>query len=217
MTMERKIVPVGAFAANCVVLWQAGGDACWIVDPGADAADIAAFCDEEGLRPALVALTHGHFDHIGGVTGLLAKWPGLPVHIAPGDAPWAFTPVNACAGAYPTTARPATLVADLADGAELAAAGLSARVLATPGHTPGGVCLLFAGADGAPLLLSGDTLFAGSCGRTDFPGGSPAQMAASLRRLAALPPATVVVPGHGGATTLARELASNPFLQQARG
>lgn len=207
--MERKIIPVGPFAANCVVLWQADG-VCWIVDPGADAADIAAFCEEKGLRPALVALTHGHFDHIGGVTGLLAKWPALPVHIAPGDAPWAFAPVNACGGDYPPTARPATLVADLVEGAVLAAGGLSARVLATPGHTPGGVCLLF---EDAALLLSGDTLFAGSCGRTDFPGSSPVQMAASLRRLAALPPGTAVVPGHGPATTIARERAGNPFLQ----
>lgn len=206
--MERKIIPVGPYAANCVVLWNGDG-ACWIVDPGADAADIVAFCAEKKLRPALVALTHGHFDHIGGVSGLLAQWPDLPVHIAPGDEPWAFTHANAWGGEYPATARPATLVADLVDGAELSAAGLSARILATPGHTPGGVCLLF---NDVPLLLSGDTLFAGSCGRTDFPGGSRTALAASLRRLAALPPETVVVPGHGATTTIAREVASNPFL-----
>lgn len=206
--MERKIIPVGPFAANCVVLWNGDG-ACWIVDPGADAADIVAFCAEKKLRPALVALTHGHFDHIGGVSGLLAQWPDLPVHIAPGDEPWAFTRANAWGGEYPATARPTTLVADLVDGAELSAAGLSARILATPGHTPGGVSLLFSG---VPLLLSGDTLFAGSCGRTDFPGGSRTALAASLRRLAALPPETVVVPGHGAPTTIAREVASNPFL-----
>lgn len=206
--MERKIIPVGPFAANCVVLWNGDG-ACWIVDPGADAADIVAFCAEKKLRPALVVLTHGHFDHIGGVSGLLAQWPDLPVHIAPGDEPWAFTRANVWGGEYPATARPATLVADLVDGAELSAAGLSARILATPGHTPGGVCLLF---NDVPLLLSGDTLFAGSCGRTDFPGGSRTALAASLRRLAALPPETVVVPGHGATTTIAREVASNPFL-----
>lgn len=206
--MERKIIPVGPFAANCVVLWNGDG-ACWIVDPGADAADIVAFCAEKKLRPALVVLTHGHFDHIGGVSGLLAQWPDLPVHIAPGDEPWAFTRANTWGGEYPATARPATLVADLVDGAELSAAGLSARILATPGHTPGGVCLLF---NDVPLLLSGDTLFAGSCGRTDFPGGNRTALAASLRRLAALPPETVVVPGHGAPTTIAREVASNPFL-----
>ena len=206
--MERKIIPVGPFAANCVVLWNGDG-ACWIVDPGADVADIVAFCAEKKLRPALVALTHGHFDHIGGVSGLLAQWPDLPVHIAPGDEPWAFTRANAWGGEYPATARPATLVADLVDGAELSAAGLSARILATPGRTPGGVCLLF---NDVPLLLSGDTLFAGSCGRTDFPRGSRTALAASLRRLAALPPETVVVPGHGVPTTIAREVASNPFL-----
>ena len=207
--MKRRILPVGAFDANCAVLWNDGGDACWIVDPGADAGAIAAFCGAQGLRPALVAFTHGHFDHIGGVTGLLEKWPDLPVHISPGDAAWAFTRANAWEGAYPATPRPATLVADLVEGATLAAAGLSARVLATPGHTPGGVCLRF---EGEGLLLSGDTLFAGSCGRTDFPGGSREEMEASLRRLAALPPETEVVPGHGPATTIGREVATNPFL-----
>ena len=206
--MERKIIPVGPFAANCVVLWNGDG-ACWIVDPGADAADIVAFCAEKKLRPALVALTHGHFDHIGGVTGLLAQWPDLPIHIAPGDEPWAFTRANAWGGEYPATARPATLVADLVDGAELSAAGLSARILATPGHTPGGVCLLF---NDVPLLLSGDTLFAGSVGRTDFPGGSMARMMDSLQALMKLPDDTLVIPGHGGHTTIGDEKRTNPYI-----
>ena len=107
--------------------------------------------------------------------------------------------------------KPATLVADLVDGATLTAGGLTAQVIATPGHTPGGACFLFAE---QKLLLTGDTLFAGSCGRTDFPGGDMAAMRESLRRLASLPPETRVIPGHGEETTIGRERATNPYMMQ---
>ena len=143
--MEKRIIPVGPFAANCVVLWQPRMTAstepipCWIVDPGADAEDIAAFCREKGLKPALIAFTHGHFDHIGGVTGLLKTYPGLPVHISPADTKIAFSPLNAWGSEYTATERPKTLVEDLTEGATLSVGGITAKVLATPGHTPGGV------------------------------------------------------------------------------
>ena len=212
--MEKKILPVGPIEANCVILWNPEGPAdgarpCWLVDPGADAEDIVCFCEARGLKPALVAFTHGHFDHIGAVTDLLAKWPGVPVHIAPGDEALAFSRANAWPPHYRPTARPATLTADLVDGAEISAGGLAAKVVATPGHTPGGICLHFADAN---LLLTGDTLFAGSCGRTDFPGGSMEVLAESLTRLATFPPETEVVPGHGASTTIGREVETNPFL-----
>ena len=213
--MERKILPVGPIEANCIILWNAegpadGGRPCWIVDPGADAGDIACFCAARGLKPALVAFTHGHFDHIGAVTDLVAKWPDLPVHIAPGDEAMAFSRLNAWPPYYRPTACPATLKADLVDGTELSAGGLSAKVVATPGHTPGGVCLYFAD---AKLMLTGDTLFAGSCGRTDFPGGSMEVLSGSLRKLAGFPSETEVIPGHGGVTTIGRDVATNPFLR----
>ena len=207
--LKRKVLPLGAIAANCIVLWNEGETACWIVDPGQDADDLIAFLDANGLVPALVALTHGHFDHIGAVPGLLAKWPEMPVHIGPGDVPMLGHPQNAWPPDYPLAPRPATLVADLVEGATLTAGGLSAMVLSTPGHTPGSVCLNFTAHD---LLLTGDTLFAGSCGRTDFPGGSMAQMKASLRRLAALPAQTAVIAGHGAPTSIGREAESNPFM-----
>ena len=207
--MERRIMPLGAIGANCVILWE-DPTAAWIVDPGANPESINAFLDKKGLCPALVLLTHGHFDHIGALDGLLARYPNLPVHIGPGDVPMIGHPQNAWPPDYETVKKPASLVADLVDGAMLTAGGLMAQVIATPGHTPGGACFLFAE---QKLLLTGDTLFEGSCGRTDFPGGSRSQLNASLRRLAGLDPELTVVPGHGALTTIAREVASNPFLQ----
>ena len=207
--MERRIMPLGAIGANCVILWEDPA-AAWIVDPGAEPETICAFLEKKGLTPALILFTHGHFDHIGAVDGLLARYPELPVHIGPGDVPMIGHPQNAWPPDYEAVKKPATLVADLVDGATLSAGGLTAQVIATPGHTPGGACFLFAG---QKLLLTGDTLFEGSCGRTDFPGGSPRQLNESLRRLAGLDPELTVVPGHGSITTIAREVASNPFLQ----
>jgi glyoxylase-like metal-dependent hydrolase (beta-lactamase superfamily II) len=206
---NKKILPLGAIAANCIVLWNEGSNGCWIVDPGQDADDLIAFLDEKGLTPVLVILTHGHFDHIDAVPGLLSRWPDLPVHIGAGDIPMLGHPQNAWPPDYPLVPKPATLVADLADGAVLSGGGISAKVLSTPGHTPGSVCLYF---EPEHLLLSGDTLFAGSCGRTDFPGGSMAQMRESLKRLATLPPDTDVIAGHGMMTTIGREVASNPYM-----
>lgn len=208
--MEKEVLPLGPIEANCIILWSDPAKA-WIVDPGADAEAIAGFCERRGLVPGLVALTHGHFDHIGAVPGLVAKWPGLAVHLAPADEKIAFSPLNAWPPHYSATPRPATLVADLVEGAVLECGRLSAKVLSTPGHTPGSVCLHF---EREELILTGDTLFAGSCGRTDFPGGSMKDMGASLKRLATLPPSTEVVPGHGAATTIAREVESNPFMQE---
>ena len=135
---------------------------------------------------------------------------GKPGDVFTADEMIAFHPQNAWAPYYSPTVRPATLALDLVEGATLSAGGLTARVLATPGHTPGGICLHF---EKEHLLLTGDTLFAGSCGRTDFPGGSMTTLSKSLKRLAALPPETEVIPGHGGTTTIARELAANPFLR----
>lgn len=207
--MERKIMPLGAIGANCVVLWEDPA-AAWIVDPGAEPEAINAFLGKKGLTPALVLLTHGHFDHIGALDGLLARHPDLPVHIGPGDVPMVGHPQNAWPPDYEAVKKPASLVADLVDGATLTAGGLTMQVIATPGHTPGGACFLFAE---QKLLLTGDTLFEGSCGRTDFPGGSRSQLNDSLRRLAGLDPELTVVPGHGSITTIAREVANNPFLQ----
>ena len=203
--LQHKTIPVGSYCVNCLILWQ-GTDAL-IVDPGQDADLIVSFLSERGLVPQAILFTHGHFDHIGGLPGLLAKYPDLPVYAHPSDGPMFGHPMNQMPPEYPCVAKPANLC-DIRE-APAAFPGFAFQVLETPGHTPGSVCLKF-----GDLLLSGDTLFAGSCGRTDFPGGSMAAMRRSLAALATLPPKTDVIPGHGPATTIGREVAENPFMER---
>ena len=202
--LQHKTIPVGSYCVNCLILWQ-GTDAL-IVDPGQDADLIVSFLSEHGLTPQAILFTHGHFDHIGGLPGLLAKYPDLPVYAHPSDGPMFGHPMNQMPPEYPCVAKPANL-RDIRE-APAAFPGFAFQVLETPGHTPGSVCLKF-----GDLLLSGDTLFAGSCGRTDFPGGSMAAMRQSLAALAQLPAGTNVIPGHGPATTIGTEVATNPFME----
>lgn len=198
-----NIIPVGSYCVNCVV--ASLGGRCIVVDPGQDADAIKGVIGKHGLKPIAAVLTHGHFDHIGGVPGLLAAYPGLPVYAHPSDWPMLGHPMNQMPPDYPSVPRPDSL----RDVREIAGdfAEFGIRVLETPGHTPGSVCLLM-----GDHLLSGDTLFAGSCGRTDFPGGSMASMRRSLASLAQLPPKTQVIPGHGPTTTIGQEVSSNPFM-----
>ena len=202
--LQHKTISVGSYCVNCSILWQ-GMDAL-IVDPGQDADLIVSFLSERGLAPQAILFTHGHFDHIGGLPGLLAKYPDLPVYAHPSDGPMFGHPMNQMPPEYPRVAKPANL-RDIRE-APAAFPGFAFQVLETPGQTPGSVCLKF-----GDLLLSGDTLFAGSCGRTDFPGGSMAAMRQSLAALAQLPAETDVIPGHGPVTTIGTEVATNPFME----
>ena len=214
--METQCIVTGAYRENTYVV-PAGAGTAAVVDPGADAPRILAALRAAGLELGAVLLTHGHLDHLSALPELLAASPGSPVHVAPADAAWCFTERNDLFPYTPVLSPPSTLATDLTDEAVVRVGETDFRVLATPGHSPGSVCLLVAGAspEDPATLLSGDTLFAGSIGRTDFEGGDDAAMAASLRRLAALPPGTRVLPGHGPATTLARELRANPYLAAA--
>jgi len=204
--MHIEVIPVGPYAANSVLLWQVP-DQAWVVDPGADGGKLLETLRRKGLTPAAVVLTHAHFDHISAVNDVVAAYP-VPVYLHEADAAMAFSPLNAMPP-YPATRRPATLDTGKRDGDVLSIGGLSARLIHSPGHTPGGWCLYFED-DG--LLIAGDTVFAGSIGRTDFPGGSPDEMEASLRRLTALPDETRVVCGHGPMTTMGTEKRSNPYF-----
>lgn len=212
--MDIQRIVTGAYQENAYLVFDGAGKAA-AVDPGEDAPRILAALRDAGAELAAVLLSHGHLDHIAALPALLAASPA-PVHVAAADADWCFTERNRLEPYEPVLAPPSTLVADLEEGAEVRAGGLVFQILATPGHSPGSVCLLLGDPSGAPaVLFAGDTLFAGSIGRTDFEGGDDEAMAASLRRLAALPPQTRVLPGHGPATTIARELRVNPYLLSA--
>ncbi len=206
--MQIETIPVGLYEANCIIAWE-DPRAAWIIDPGGEERAILAALAAHGLSPSLVALTHAHFDHIGAIPGILRAFPSLPVHIAPGETAVISDPRNCREPDYPRIAPVETLAPDLADGSTLSSGGLAAEILHTPGHTPGSTCFLF---HAAGTIATGDTLFAGSCGRTDFPGGSAQDMRTSLARLATLPPELRVIPGHGPDTTIAREIATNPYM-----
>ena len=203
--VSHKIIPVGAYEVNCVILWV--GEDALVLDPGQDSELLLAFLSGRNLRLRAILLTHGHFDHVNGIPGILEKNPGVPVYAHPSDWVMFGHPMNRNPPDYPGVGTPANLhdIRDIVK--DFPAFGF--EVLETPGHTPGSVCVKT-----GTLLLSGDTLFAGSCGRTDFPGGSMADMRRSLAALAKLPPETEVVPGHGPSTTIAREVASNPFIER---
>ncbi|MDT7608984.1 MAG: hydroxyacylglutathione hydrolase [Pseudonocardiales bacterium] len=212
--------PAGAFQTNCFVVAAAAGEPCVVVDPGQDAVEpLAELLAEHRLNPVAVLLTHGHFDHTFSVAPV-CDGHDIPAWIHPDDRDLLADPLkglSADAAAFfggrlemrePREVRP------LDDGAVLDLAGLRLTVDHTPGHTPGSVIFSGTTGEGAELILAGDTLFAGSIGRTDLPGGDHRLMLASLRdKLLTRDDAALVLPGHGPTTTIGRERGSNPFLR----
>ena len=207
-----------AFGTNCYVLASGPGEQCLVVDPGVNVvAELDGLLAEHRLRPAAVLLTHGHLDHTFSVAPVCGA-RGIPAYIHPADRELLADPVKGLStdvqqlfGGRLTWTEPDE-VALLDDGAPLSLLGLEITVDHAPGHTRGSVLFRLPGSD-APLCFSGDVLFAGSIGRTDLPGGSMPTMLESLRdKILPLADETVVLPGHGPATTIGRERASNPFL-----
>ena len=204
---------LGPFETNCYVVRAGEGKSCWIVDAGYDPGELIGFVRGEGLTPEAVVLTHAHADHIAGVREVLEAFPGTPVWIHEAEREWLRDPelnLSAAMGMGITSPGPD---ATLKHGQDLELAGSRWRVLHTPGHSPGGVTLY---CEDAGLALVGDALFAGSIGRTDFPGSSFETLAASIREhLYALPDETRALPGHGPETTIGREKRGNPFVREA--
>ena len=188
---------LGDYQTNCYIIHEAASKTCCVIDPGYDADSVLEKAESLGLTVEAILLTHGHFDHVGAVKELAAE-TGCKVYICPED--FSMPPMM--------TAGPLYYTHTYTEGTRLQLAGLDIAVLHTPGHTPGSVCLM---AD--THIFSGDTLFAGSCGRTDLPGGNWATITKSLGRLKAIEGNFWVYPGHGGVTTLRDEKKYNPYMR----
>ena len=186
--MKIRTLTLGDFQTNCYLVSDENG-ATAIIDPGYEPEIILARAAQEQLQIEAILLTHGHFDHVGGVKAI-AQAARCPVWMNEKDCD--LPPFLTSGTPYYTDV--------FKEGTVVRVGKLTFTVLETPGHTPGSVCLRCEN-----TLFSGDTLFAGSCGRTDLPGGSMTELRASLARLAAIPENLTVLPGHGGATTLERE------------
>ncbi len=207
--MIFEVLPVGPLAANCFVVGCEDTREGIVVDPGAETGKILAVVKRHGLQVKTVINTHGHFDHVGGNGGLLDA-TGATLYIHERDERYLSRAVETAAmyGIPATNSPPPD--GYLEDGMELLFGGCTLRVLHTPGHTPGGCCLYFAEQG---IVITGDTLFADSVGRTDLPGGSHETLIGAIReKLLVLPEGTTVYPGHGPSTTIGREKRHNPYL-----
>lgn len=207
--MIHEIIPVGPLQCNCSVIGDEGTREAMVIDPGDDVQDVLALVNKHGLTVKQIVVTHAHIDHVGGAMKLRGL-TGAPILLNQND--YALLKMLDAQAAWVGMASPGSVEIDqpLAEGDKVRAGGLEATVLHTPGHTEGSVCLYFAAQE---KLIAGDTLFAGSIGRTDLPGGSLEKIMKSLhQRVLALPDPTIVVPGHGPLTTIGEERESNPFL-----
>lgn len=208
--LERYTVPVGPLACNCTILADSATGEAVVVDPGAQIELIVHRLMQRGWKLTAILITHAHIDHIGGAAELKSR-TGAPVWFNPRDRALAAMLAEQAMwiGVPPPPA--VALDSELTREAKLMLGAHRLQVLETPGHTEGSVCLYL---PEEKLLLAGDTLFAGSIGRTDLPGGDTAAILASLRgTLMALPDDTQVIPGHGPFTTIGQERQTNPFLQ----
>jgi len=215
--MKIDTFMLGDFQTNCYCVRKDDAERnCLIIDPGLEVEPLVQQLQQNEYVLTDILLTHGHADHIGGVEALRQVWPDVRVAIHHDDADMLTDPnlnLSLMAGSM-VQARPADLILD-SKTRYYEAAGLKFKILHTPGHTPGGICLYAADEH---VLFGGDTVFAGSIGRSDFPGGSHEQLIEAIqKKLLILPDETTIYPGHGPATTVGNEKQYNPFLSQSRG
>ncbi len=208
-------VPLGTYQTNAYLLWIDSPDRpCWVIDPGEGAADaLLPIIRAEGLNVQAIICTHAHHDHIAGLESLRMALGKPPLYGHAAEHDWYGDPslnLSAYLDGPPSSASAPDHA--LAEGDALSLGPTSWRVMHLPGHSPGSVALV---CDASSVAIVGDTMFAGSIGRSDLPGADPATLAASLSRmLEELPDATAVHPGHGPSTTIGAERRSNPFLQR---
>jgi glyoxylase-like metal-dependent hydrolase (beta-lactamase superfamily II) len=210
--MVIDTIVMGDFQTNCYCVRNSKDrKECLIIDPGLEPEALVLMLKQNGYTPVDILLTHGHVDHIGGVETLRQHWPGVRVSIHKDDAGMLTNPaenLSLMAGSM-VQARPADVLLG-AENTDYQAVALRFEILHTPGHSPGSICLY---SDRDHILFAGDTLFAGSVGRSDFPGGSHETLIAMIReKLLILPEQTTVYTGHGPATTIKNEKKFNPFL-----
>ena len=210
--MEIHIFVLGPLQVSAYVVTD--GRETMIVDAPDGAERIIEFLREHDLTPQLLVNTHGHADHIHGNALLKETWPEMALAIGEADAPMLRSPMRNMSILMGSWLKSPEADLLLADGDRLSVGSAAFEVLATAGHSPGGISLYASeGPDGRPVVFSGDALFAGSIGRTDFPGANHNTLIESIKtRLLTLPPETVVYPGHGPASTVAEEAATNPWL-----
>jgi hydroxyacylglutathione hydrolase len=209
-SMLFESFPVGPLACNCTILGDEETREAIVIDPGDEVGRIHRRLTELGLKLKQILVTHAHIDHVGGALKL-KRLTGAPIYLNESDVPLLDMMEAQAAWLGVTAPETAPPDAPLEDGQIVGLEHYPAQVLHTPGHTQGSVCLHFAP---LKLLIAGDTLFAGSIGRTDLPGGNFDQIIDSLRtRLLKLPDETRVLPGHGPQTSIGEERGSNPFLQ----
>lgn len=209
--MIHEIIPVGPLQCNCSIVGDETSREAIVIDPGDEIESVLSILKEHGLTVKQIVVTHAHIDHVGGAMKLKAA-TGAPILLNQNDT--TLLKMLDVQASWLGMRPPGAVEIDnsVKDGDVVKVNGLEASVLHTPGHTEGSVCLLFAP---QKTLIAGDTLFAGSIGRTDLPGGSYDKIIRSLHdKLLVLPDEILVVPGHGPTTTIGEERESNPFLQR---